>query len=244
MPSVNTINDRDNSDQNQNRANQSSHRWLRLPGLISGALLLITITTSNTSTAFEDLTEAQSWIYDRNHLSNTSQGQIVEYHFVSSNNLNDELQDTAKLTIQAEPDEDRRDVTLDFLTDDRRLSLPDFKGFRGNPVVIAMLEKVAQDMGEETGGGVLYFRNRIRDALASDAVILHTENSDFNSESVETTKLTFYPFKNDNYLVSTPLLKETAFEISLSDAVPGSVLAIHVLAESSDQRFLRQLKLK
>lgn len=211
---------------------------------MAGLLLALCAGVVNTASAFEALTEAQEWIYDTNHLANTEAGQTLEYAFISSNDISSDLQDQATLSITAALDKERRDVSLNFLTDERHISLPDFKGYRGNPILIAMLERVAQDMGEETGGGVLYFRNRIRDSLASDSVELSTSTASFNEKSITSTTLTFLPFLNDSYLGSAPLLRETVFTIQLSSDVPAGVVDVHVLAQSDQERFLRHLELK
>jgi len=208
-------------------------------------LILLCITLYATSGhAFDQLTEAQGWIYDRSHLSNTRTGQIVEYDYSSSNEINNSVEDVATLSITAEKPENRRDITVNFLTEDRHISLPDFTAYRGNPIVIAMLERVAQDLGQKTGGGVLYFRNRIRDSLASADVKLDNESLNFNNEPIEATTLTFFPFSNDAYLGSEPLLREARFTMSFSDDVPGSVVSIQILAESDDERFLRSLNIR
>lgn len=208
------------------------------------ALVMLTLLQAAPSVAFEKLTEAQSWIYDHSHLSNTHEGQILEYRYTGADDAQSVTDDVAKLAINTEADDDRRNVNVDFLSGDNRLSLPPFENFRGNPIIIAMLEHVAQSMGNMTGGGVLYFRNRIRDALASEDVKLENASLPFHDKQVPATTLTFQPFVNDAYLKSDPLLKEAEFTIHLSDEVPAGVLYIGVKADSADQRFERQLTLQ
>lgn len=222
----------------------TASRTSRLKVSAMAALITLGLSLTANTQAFDKLTEAQSWIYDHNHLSNTQEGQVVEYRYTGADDKQPVTEDVATLAIDTRVDEERRHVKVEFLSGDNRLSLPPFENFRGNPIIIAMLEHVAQSLGSKTGGGVLYFRNRIRDALASEAVKLDNATSAFQDEQVATTTLTFQPFVDDAYLQSDPMLREAEFTIQLSDEVPAGVLSIGVKATSDDQRFERQLALQ
>jgi len=205
-------------------------------------LLLITFPASRVF-AFEELNEAQSLIYDRGHLANTTEGQTLTYSYVSKDDMGDAIDDKASLLVVASHDDGRRDVDLDFLSGDRHLNLPPFKQFRGNPIIIAMLEHIAQNMSELSGGGALYFRNRIRDALASDKVELDRAPVSVAGEEYEGTTLVFYPFAGDEHLADNELMKASEFSIALSDDVPGGVISVKVTSRIDDAVFERTLSL-
>jgi len=132
------------------------------------AFLSLALCSLNTA-AFEKLSEAQSLVYETAHLSQTSLGQKITYDYTASFGQ-ETMSDVASINIDAVGDGNKRDVAVNFLSEERRLTLPDFTDWRGNPIVLAMLEHVSQAMGEETGGGALYFRNRIRSAMADEAI--------------------------------------------------------------------------
>ena len=193
--------------------------------------------------AFEKLTEAQSWIYDRGHLANTTQGQILSYHYIAQDATEQNVDDEASVAIMGEHDDGRRDVEIDFLSEDRHLPLPVFNGYRGNPVIIAMLEHIAQSVSARSGGGALYVRNRIRDALASEKVMVETQQLRYNDRDVVATRITFHPFTDDVHLSGDQLIRQSKFNIDLSDDVPGGVLQVKVTARHDEQIFERTLSL-
>ena len=184
--------------------------------------------------AFENLTPAQNLVYGTAHLSNTVAGQHISYRYHSRTGADDVIDDRAVLSIEKSHGNEKRDVALDFLSEERHLPLPDFTAFRGNPVIIAMLEHVAQSFGQETGGSVLYFRNRIRDALANENNRIEQVTVAYHDETVEALRIVFSPFTSDVYLAEKPEYTSAAFSITLSDSVPGGVVRVAVLSRQND----------
>lgn len=215
------------------------HMHLYRPIILVLGLLCLT-----TASAFDQLSEAQSLIYDTGHLANTREGQQIVYDYESYGTDDARLEDHATLTVSKALDEGRRDVELSFLSEERHLALPPFPGYRGNPIIIAMLEHIAQSMGADTGGGALYFRNRIRDALADEKLTVEDGEASYAGNSIATRSLAFRPFVDDAYLGSSSLYRNTEFSIQFSDQVPAGVLKITVHAESDGEQFHRLLSLK
>lgn len=208
---------------------------------LSVCLIALSITQAN---AFDELNKAQSWIYDRNHLANTTEGQTLTYDYVGADGgAEQEIADQASVMVVAEHDDGRRDVEVDFLSDERHIALPPFQGFKGNPVIIAMLEHIAQSMSAHSGGGALYFRNRIRDSLASEEVEMKQTSISLAGNEYDATSLTFYPFVGDEHLADNELMKATKFSIELSDDVPGGVISVQVSSRTDGEIFERKLSL-
>jgi len=186
------------------------------------------------SLAFENLTPAQNLIYDTAHLSNTVAGQQINYRYHSRTAADEVIDDRVSLSIVKSHGNEKRDVVLNFLSAERHLPLPDFNAFRGNPVIIAMLEHIAQSFGRETGGGVLYFRNRIRDALAKDSTRVEQMTVAYHQQTIEASRVLFSPFSGDAYLAEKPAYTNAAFSITLSGKVPGGVVRVAVLSRHND----------
>lgn len=191
------------------------------------ALALFTV-IAGSAHAFEKLTEAQSWIYERPHMANTITGQVIKYRYYSTESGDETgpVDDVASVTVVNALEDDKRDVVVDFLSDDRRMPLPDFNGYRGNPVIIAMLEHIAQTIGRETDGGALYFRNRIRDALASEDTSVLEKPVQLDDLQISATVVAFSPFVSDPYLKAHPDYLNASFELIFSDEVPGGVISV------------------
>lgn len=235
------------------RQRHTMNACLRVAAIASGFairvavhLLLLTslLTTTTVTHGFEKLTAAQALVYDTPHLQNTRDGQTLTYQYNAVLADQDSVTDRALLSVANAGDDGKRDVTVDFLTDERRLVLPEFAGYRGNPIIIAMLEHIAQTLGDETGGGVLYFRNRIRDGLAAESVSIAESEIEVGATKVAATQVNFSPFENDPYLMEMPRYSQSNFTISLSEDVPGGVVGIRVISQQGDvTHFQRDLTL-
>ena len=219
---------------------RTHHRMLLRSVTASCLLMLCTLPAH----AFEQLNAAQTLIYETGHLGNTHEGDVIEYRYEATDTGAQEVTDVATLTIAKSLPEGRRDVEVNFLTDSRHLPLPAFPGFRGNPIVMAMFEHVAQTMGADTGGGTLYFRNRIRDALADQSITIKPGKIQYAEQDIETSSITFSPFTNDPYLEPSSVLRNSLFTVQFSDEVPAGIVAIAVTASSGEQQFNRILSLQ
>lgn len=204
------------------------------------AMLIGLFFASATAHAFEQLTPAQNLVYGTSHLSNTQAGQQILYRYRSQMSADDIVNDRVILSIKKSHGDDKRDVALDFLSADRHMILPDFNDFRGNPVIIAMLEHIAQSFGRETGGGVLYFRNRIRDALADSSTSVEEITVDFGTTTITATRVSFAPFIKDSYLAEKPEYTDATFSILLSEEVQGGVVGIAVKSGLNDAVFFER----
>lgn len=109
---------------------------------------------------------------------------------------------------------------------------------------MAMLEHIATTLSAETGGSALYFRNRIRDALASKSLAVESGTTELKEGDVKTMTLSFSPFTNDRYLEKDSLFRDALFQMRFSDGVPAGLLEIVVHAESGTRHFSRALTLK
>ena len=191
-------------------------------------LLIFLFAHTGIAQAFEELTAAQKLIYDKAHMFNTSAGQKINYRYRNQVMEGTPITDRVSLSIEKVREHNKRDMVVDFLSAERRMPFPDFTDFRGNPVIIAMLEHIAQSFGRDTGGGVLYFRNRIRDGLAKENVLIEQLAAKYGDKPINATRMLFSPFKDDSYLAEKPEYTSAEFSIILSDDVPGGVFSVSV----------------
>ncbi len=194
----------------------------------------------------EALTPAQSLIYETPHLAGTETGERIRYAWRESGGENGAVEDAATLEVVRAHEDGSRDVELDFLSGERRLELPPFEGWRGNPVLMATLERFAQDFATTGGGGALYFRNRMRDALSSDAATTESVTRDWAGGTVAAERIELRPFVGDPYVGSRPGFAAATVSLELSDEVPGGVLSAAVESPgdgAGDEPYRRELQL-
>ena len=91
-----------------------------------------------------------------------------------------------------------------------------------------MLEHLAQSMGHESGGGALYFRNRIRDRLAAEdlKVSTHEDNTSLGDQKIPVSKFSISPLQNDPYVADKIELTESTITLTFSADVPGYLVSI------------------
>ena len=203
-------------------------RPARAPGAL--ALLVGACVAAGGAHAFDAaaLTPAQALIYETPHLAGTAAGDEIGYAWTERGAAGDALEDRATLEVVAAHGDGTRDVTLEFLSGERRIELPPFEGWRGNPVLMATLERFAQDFATAGGGGALYFRNRMRDALSTDAASAEPVERRWAGEPVAATRIEFRPFADDPYVGARPGFGDATVSLELSDEVPGGVLSAAV----------------
>lgn len=203
-----------------------SMKHIRIPTLLVFYTAIATLLPTSAS-AFDELNGPQTLIYDTNHFDKTTAGNTISYNYIHiDTNTKATVEDNVTLIVKNEKDNIHRDLSVVFLTDERKLHLPDFNNRRGNPVIIGMLEHLAQTMGRETGGGALYFRNRFKDKLADDSVevIVDKNNSSFS----------FSPFANDPYVADQIALTESIVNIEFNEDIPGQLKLVEFIYGPKD----------
>lgn len=187
--------------------------------------------------AFEELNEPQTLIYDTDHLGKTTEGSTIIYAYEKLQADEAALEDEVVLSIKKARDDNRRDVSVKFLSGDIKLHLPDFDNYRGNPVIIGMLEHLAQSMGYDTGGGALYFRNRIRDQLANKNVTINKRTDDqiIADQKIPVSEFSFAPLENDPYVANKPDMTESTITLIFSEEVPGHLVSIAYVSGPDDK---------
>ena len=206
--------------------------------LLLGGLALGTAAPLSPALGFDAdaLSPAQKLVYETPHLAGTEPGDELGYAYSSAGDAGGgpapAATDRATLTVAAAHEDGRRDVRLDFLSGERRLELPSFDGWRANPVLLAAFERFAQDFASAGGGGALYFRNRMRDALVAGATTEAVELV-FDGAPVAATRIELRPFENDPYVGARPGFADAVVRLELSDEVPGGVLSAAVVSGSA-----------
>lgn len=205
------------------------------------ALVLATL-GAGAAQAFDELNAAQRLIYARPHLAATRAGDTIEYRYRERVGERAALEDRVRVEITAADGAERRDVALDFLSGERRMALPPFTAYRGNPVLIAALEHFVRTFAREADGSALYFRNRVRDALASDAVEIREGEREVGGHRVPTTTIDFTPFADDPYVGARPGFGDARFRLVLSEAVPGGVVLVAAESDAAGAAYSRELR--
>jgi hypothetical protein len=130
---------------------------------------------------------------------------------------------TLKLTVRV----DRTCCTAnaDFLSDTRRLALPEVESAEGNPVLLYFLERDIREMSRLTKGQQNYFRKRIRMAIYQ-AAEMRELTLPYGGKNVAARQFTVTPYVDDPLRERFAKLVGKRYTFTLSDAVPGGVYAV------------------
>lgn len=95
-------------------------------------------------------------------------------------------------------------------------------GDSGNPVVLYFLEREVRELKRLTGGSVSFYRNRIRKALAGEAMVRETQVS-YDGRSVKATEIRIDPYVDDPARSRFEKFAERYYVMVLSPEIPGEV---------------------
>ncbi|PWC35382.1 hypothetical protein [Azospirillum sp. TSO22-1] len=184
--------------------------------------------------AANELTPAQTLLFDTDQLKNLPQASIVRYRFHKDGALEPGFDDAAELTVGALGPDGRRDLDVRFLTPPRGLDFEPFKQFRGNPLVMLFLERDVREMKRLTGGSDLYFRNRIRHALARPDTEVRPVTVDWQGNKVPATEVVIHPYVADELIERYRKFEHKEYRIIVSEAVPGMLYAARAMTPAAD----------
>jgi hypothetical protein len=157
----------------------------------------------------------------------------IEYAYAKRGSLEENVDDAATLTVGPPGANGARPVHVDFLSDARRLELPDVDAATGNPMILFFLERDVREMHRLTGGSANYYRKRIRMALAGGAQV-DSVTAEVAGRRVSATEIRIAPYIDDPARSRYERFADKRYRFTLSDDVPGKVVEMaSSLRESS-----------
>ncbi len=171
------------------------------------------------------LSAAQLALFESPHLRNVSQAETLTYQFVREGpgGFTDRL---AMHVLRIHPDT-TKELSFDFLTGSRRVAYPELDHFRGNPLLLLVLERDSQDMKATLGLSAAYFRNRIREALVEGASVQATDFP-LAGRRVPAQLVQVRPFTADSRLEHFPSVRAKTYSFVLCDSVPGTLAEMRI----------------
>lgn len=165
----------------------------------------------------------------------------LRYRFHRSGGREPAFDDTVQLVLRRGADGVCCAAHTDFLSDTRRLSLPDLPAARANPVILHFLERDVREMQRLTGGSQAHFRRRIRMAVFEGATV-QPQTVHFGGRPVAAHEVRIAPYVDDPHRARFDQLANKAYRFVLSDAVPGGVLRIR--SEGGSPSIVEELTLE
>lgn len=171
------------------------------------------------------LSPAQIALFETPHLSNIAQPETLDYSYTRDSVAG--FSDHVALHIRKVNPDGTKSLAFDYLTGERQVRFPELDHFRGNPLLMLTLERDVGEMKEAIGLSTTYFRNRIREAFVTGAVVTPSAFT-LAGASVPAQEITIRPFQGETRLERIPSLQAKTYTFVLADAVPGTVAEIRI----------------
>jgi hypothetical protein len=168
---------------------------------------------------------AETRLFVDDHLRGLPQSATLEYTYTRRGSLEGPIDDTARVMIGPRAAAGGPAVKVDYLSDSRKLELPEIDTAKANPVILYFLEREVREMHRLTGGSISYFRKRIRMALA-DGGRVEAITATVGPRRIAATAIHIAPYRDDPARSRYERFAEKTYIFTLSDAVPGKVLEL------------------
>ena len=168
---------------------------------------------------------AENRLFIDDHLRGLPAPTTLEYTYRKRGSLEGAIDDTARVIVRPRSAAGAQSVKVEYLSDARKLELPDIDAANANPVILFFLEREVREMHRLTGGSVNYYRKRIRMALAEGA---HVEavKVDLGPRRIAATEIHIAPYRDDPARSRYEKFAEKVYIFTLSDQVPGKVVEL------------------
>lgn len=182
----------------------------------------------------QDYSPAERMLFMTNHLAGITAPTTLHYTFRKSGSLEEGFEDHVSIDLKPQADGSCCIGSGAFLTDARRISVPDVEDASGNPVILYFLENDVRNMQRLTTGQPNHFRKRIRMAVYNDASV-QERLVRYQGKDITVTEIAVDPYRDDPNRARFEKFARKTYLFELSDAVPGGVYSIRSRMSAADE---------
>ena len=198
------------------------------------ALLLATFALLPLAAAAEDApppsSPAQRALFETPHLASIRAPQELDYAFRREEEGKPAVEDRITMDVRTAEADGRHDVYPEFLSGERRIGYPPALGFHGNPLLMYVLDRDTRELAAATGGSTMWFRMRIRAALAQRATLRDLPAGDATGAG-PATEVAITPFEGE---ARAKRYQQRRYVFTLAEAVPGGIAEIRTILPGGD----------
>lgn len=199
--------------------------WTALPRV---AIAVSVLVAPYLAMAGEQISPAETLLFETNHLKEIRQPLSLHYDFRKSGSLEPEYRDSVEIAIRVIAPDGAKGVSTRYLSGDRLRNFPPVAHARGNPVLMYFLERDIHEMQRLTGGNWRYFQQRIRLALADKAQV-RAVSFRHGNEEMKGQEIRITPYADDPQKARYQKLAGKYYVFVLSDAIPGGVYQVRAV---------------
>lgn len=171
------------------------------------------------------LSPAQIALFETPHLRNVTEPETLSYRYMREGPA--AFADTVSVHVKQVNPDGSKDLSFDYLTGEHHVQFPELDHFRGNPLLMQVLERDVDDMKQAVGVSSSYFRNKIRESFV-DAATVADATADVDGKSVPARRVTIRPYAHEQRLEKIKSLQDKTYSFVLADSVPGMIAEIDI----------------
>lgn len=175
----------------------------------------------------EGITPAEQRVFTDPHLAALPATATLHYDYRLNEAGQAAVEDEVVLTTEMDAQHGRV-ARVDYLHEDRHLTLPEVTDAVSNPLILYFLEADVRGMRARLGGQENYFRRRIRLALAESAKVDEVAVS-HGGKTVQATRVVIQPYLNDELQDRFKGMAHKSYQFTLSPQVPGGVYELRTV---------------
>ncbi|HYA20860.1 MAG TPA: hypothetical protein VEG25_09490 [Burkholderiales bacterium] len=172
--------------------------------------------------ADDKISEAETLLFETNHLKKITKPEKLHYIFVKSGTLEENFRDDVQISIDKVMPDGGKYVTTEFLSGPKKINFPPIEEAKENPVLLFFLERDIREMERLTGGKSPYFRRRIRLALADHAEVRSVKIA-YDGKEISGKEIKITPYVNDELKERFGRHVGKYYLFILSDKIPGEI---------------------
>lgn len=206
--------------------------WAMLPCLAAAATLE---PPAGRETDKQDFSAAEKLLFMTPQLGRLKPPQMLTYSFKKGGSFEPGFDD--KVAVQFTPQAGGGCCAAhgEFLTEGRRLVMPDIPEADANPVILYFLEHDVREMNRLTKGAQNHFRKMIRMAVYKGATVRDVSVR-WRGQQIKATEIGFSPYLEDPNRPKYEKFFKKEYRFVLSDAVPGGVFSIRTRVAGADDK--------
>ncbi|MBL6935194.1 MAG: hypothetical protein ISR48_07260 [Alphaproteobacteria bacterium] len=189
-----------------------------------------------------DISGANKLLFGTNHFESITEPVQLVYGFKKSGTLGKGFDDEITINIKKVLPSGRKNVSFRFLSGRNKIRFPSANGINLNFIFQAFLENDVRQMQRQTGGNALFFRNRVRHALAGNSQVVDT-TFEFDGKTYEGKNIIVKPFSKESVAIVKGSEKlysrfskyaDKTYIFTMSHQIPGGFFQISAITPSAD----------
>ena len=182
----------------------------------------------------DDMSSANISLFVEEHLFKINEPSRIFYKFEKFSTLEDSFKGNVVLNIVKIDESERKYITFRYLKGRNKVRFPPQIGAKGNPVFMLFFERDTRDMQRLTGGNALFFRSRIRHAIAATEIKKTVIN--FAGKELQAEEIVFKPFTKTKLKNRLTRYQSKEFRVVLSEEIPGKIFKIETFTKDTKNK--------